>query len=98
MYNCMYLYSCAALLVFVPALPCFPSLIIYIIPRGRVVCLTGQLVLNTISSNIRFTFQNIRNGIDFRLFAGNRPVFVFIGNFSVFCFFLEKFCIFLFYR
>ena len=29
------------------------------------VCLTGQLVLNTISSNIRFTFQNIRNGIDF---------------------------------
>ena len=80
----MYLYSCAALLVFVPALPCFPSLIIYIIPRARVVCLTGQLVLNTISSNIRFTFQNIRNGIDFRLFAGNRPVFVFIGNFSAF--------------
>ena len=64
-YNCMYLYSCAALLVFVLALSCFPSLIIYIIPRGRVVCLIEQLVLNTISSNIRFTFQNIWNGIDF---------------------------------
>lgn len=47
------------LLVFVLALSCFPPFIIYIIPRARVVCLTEQLVLNTISSNIRFTFQNI---------------------------------------
>lgn len=68
-YNCMYLYSRAALLVCVSALSCFPSFIIYIIPRGRVVCLTGQLVLNTISSNIRFTFQNIWNGIDFSAFG-----------------------------
>ena len=78
-YNCMYLYSCAALLVFVLALSCFPSPTIYIIPRGRVVCLTGQLVLNTISSNIRFTFQNIRNGIDFLAFVRRAP-----GSVSIF--------------
>ena len=89
-YGCVYLYSCATLLVFVLALPCFPSLIIYIIPRGRMIRPIEHLVLNTISSNIRFTFQNIWNGIDFLAFAGNRPVFVFIGNFSVFCFFFGK--------
>lgn len=89
-YNCMYLYTCAALLVCAFALSCFPSFIIYIIPRASVVCPTGQLVLNTIYTRIRFISQNIWNGIDFRLFAGNCPVFVFIGNFSNFCFFLEN--------
>lgn len=80
-YICMYLYSCAALLVFVLALSCFPSFIIYIIPRGRVVCLTGQLVLNTISSNIRFTFQNIWNGIDFSAVCWELSRFCFYREF-----------------
>lgn len=84
-YNCMYLYSCAALPVFVSALSCFPSLIIYIIPRARVVCLIEQLVLNTISSNIRFTFQNIWNGIDFLAFVRRLSRFCFSSGF--FCFF-----------
>lgn len=87
-YSCMYLYSCAALLVFVLALSCFPSPIIYIIPHARVVCLTGQLVLNTISSNIRFTFQNIWNGIDF---------LAFVRRLSRFCFYREFFCFLLFF-
>ena len=84
----MYLYSCAALLVCVSAFACFPSFIIYIIPRGRVVCLTGQLVLNTISSNIRFTFQNIRNGIDFSADLPGIVPFLFLsGIFLIFAFF-----------
>ena len=87
-YNCMYLYSCAAFLVCAFALSCFPSFIIYIIPRARVVCLTGQLVLNTISSNIRFTFQNIWNGIDF---------LAFVRRLSRFCFSSEFFCFLLFF-
>ena len=97
-YNCMYLYSCAALLVCAFAFACFPSFIIYIIPRGRVVCLTGQLVLNTISSNIRFTFQNIWNGIDFSAVCWELSRFCFSSGFFCFLLFLEKFCIFLFYR
>ena len=87
-YICMYLYSCAALPVCVLALSCFPSLIIYIIPRARVVCLIEQLVLNTISSNIRFTFQNIWNGIDFSAFGWES---------SRFCFYREFFCFLLFF-
>lgn len=83
----MYLYSCAALLVFVLALSCFPPFIIYIIPRGRVVCLIGHLVLNTISSNIRFTFQNIRNGIDFLAdLLGIVPFLFLLGIFLIFAF------------
>ena len=80
-YNCMYLYSCAALLVFVLALSCFPSPTIYIIPRLRVVCLIEQLVLNTISSNIRFTFQNIWNGIDFSAVCWELSRFCFSSGF-----------------
>ena len=80
-YNCMYLYSCAALLVFVLALSCFPSFVIYIIPRGRVVCLIEHLVLNTISSNIRFTFQNIWNGIDFSAVCWDLSRFCFYREF-----------------
>lgn len=84
----MYLYTCAALLVCAFALSCFPSFIIYIIPRGRVLCLTGQLVLNTISSNIRFTFQNIRNGIDFSAdLLGIVPFLFLSGIFLFFAFF-----------
>lgn len=97
-YNCMYLYSCAALLVCVSALSCFPSFVIYIIPRGRVVCLTGQLVLNTISLNIRFTFQNIWNGIDFSAVCWELSRFCFSSGFFCFLLFLENSCIFLFYR
>lgn len=80
-YICMYLYSCAALLVCAFALSCFPSFIIYIIPRGRVVCLIEHLVLNTISSNIRFTFQNIWNGIDFSAFGWDLSRFCFYREF-----------------
>lgn len=87
-YNCMYLYTCAALLVSAFALSCFPSFIIYIIPRGRVVCLIGHLVLNTISSNIRFISQNIWNGIDFWLLS---------EELSRFCFYREFFCFLLFF-
>lgn len=84
----MYLYSCAALLVFVLALSCFPSFIIYIIPRGRVVCLTGQLVLNTIYTRIRFISQNIRNGIDFLADLLRIVPFLFLlGIFLIFAFF-----------
>ena len=89
-YNCMYLYSRAAFLVFVLALSCFPSLIIYIIPRGRVVCLIEHLVLNTISSNIRFTFQNIWNGIDFLAFVRRLSRFCFSSGFFCFLLFLGK--------
>lgn len=70
------------------ALSCFPSPTIYIIPCGRMVCLTGHLVLNTISSNIRFTFQNIWNGIDF---------LAFVRRLSRFCFIREFFCFLLFF-
>ena len=87
-YNCMYLYSCAALLVFVLALSCFPPFIIYIIPRGRMTRPIEHLVLNTISSNIRFTFQNIWNGIDF---------LAFVRRLSRFCFIREFFCFLLFF-
>lgn len=90
-YNCMYLYSCAALLVFVLALSCFPSFIIYIIPREGVVCLIGHLVLNTISSNIRFTFQNIWNGIDFSAVLPGIVPFLFLsGIFLFFAFFWKN--------
>ena len=104
-YNCMYLYSCAALLVFVLALSCFPSFIIYIIPRGRVVCLTGQLVLNTIYTRIRFISQNIRNGIDFSAFGWESllrycAIWYSVcntGELSRFCFYWGFFCFLLFF-
>lgn len=97
-YNCMYLYSCAALLVCVFAFACFPSFIIYIIPREGMVCLIGHLVLNTIYARIRSISQNIWNGIDFWAFGRRLSRFCFCRDFSVFCFFLENSCIFLFYR
>lgn len=90
-YNCMYLYTCAALLVFVLALSCFPPFIIYIIPRGRMTRPIEHLVLNTISSNIRFTFQNIWNGIDFLAFVRRLSRFCFSsGIFLIFAFFLKN--------
>lgn len=87
----MYLYSCAALLVFVLALSCFPSFIIYIIPRGHMTRLTGQLVLNTIYTRIRFISQNIRNGIDFSAVCWESSRFCFSsGIFLIFAFFWKN--------
>lgn len=93
------------LLVCAFALSCFPPFIIYIIPRARVVCLTGQLVLNTISSNIRFTFQNIWNGIDFSAVCWESllrycAIWYSVCNteeLSRFCFYREFFCFLLFF-
>lgn len=104
-YNCMYLYSCAALLVFVLALSCFPSFIIYIIPRASVVCPIGHLVLNTIYTRIRFISQNIRNGIDFSAFGWESLLRYCAIWYSVcnteessrFCFYREFFCFLLFF-
>lgn len=89
-YICMYLYSCAALPVFAFALSCFPSFIIYIIPRGRVVCLIEHLVLNTIYTRIRFISQNIWNGIDFSAVCWELSRFCFIREFFCFLLFFWK--------